>query len=154
LARFDTATLGGGVHQQVHVAGLAVKSGQPGLGVGAYVPDDLFESFEVPSGGHRVPVPRHENQREILCLPLYVEDLSVRGLARTRLAKSVHDAGWSSFTGRLEYKAKLYGREFRKIGRWEPASQVCSACGVKDGPKPLAVVSGSAQSAGRSTTGT
>jgi putative transposase len=25
-----------------------------------------------------------------------VEDLAVRSLARTRLAKSVHDAGWSS----------------------------------------------------------
>jgi putative transposase len=37
------------------------------------------------------------------------------------------------------HKAKLYGREFRKIGRLEPTSQVCSACGVKDGPKPLAV---------------
>jgi IS605 OrfB family transposase len=70
---------------------------------------------------------------------VYVEDLSVRGLARTRLAKSVHDAGWSAFVDMLEYKAALYGREFRRIGRWEPTSQVCSACGVKDGPKPLNV---------------
>ena len=61
------------------------------------------------------------------------------GLGRTRLAKSVHDAGWSAFTGMLEYKARLYGRTFRKIGRFEPTSQVCSACGVKDGPKPLHV---------------
>ena len=68
-----------------------------------------------------------------------VEDLAVRGLARTRLAKSVHDAGWSAFTAMLEYKAKLYGREFRKAGRFEPTSQVCSACGVRDGPKPLSV---------------
>jgi putative transposase len=68
-----------------------------------------------------------------------VEDLSVKGLARTRLAKSVHDAGWSAFVSMLEYKAKLHGREFRKIGRFEPTSQVCSACGVKDGPKPLSV---------------
>jgi putative transposase len=66
-----------------------------------------------------------------------VEDLAVRGLARTRLAKSVHDAGWSAFVGMLEYKAERYGRQFHKIGRWEPTSQVCSACGVKDGPKPL-----------------
>jgi putative transposase len=65
------------------------------------------------------------------------EDLAVKGLARTRLAKSVHDAGWSAFTSMLEYKARLYGREFRRIGRFEPTSQVCSACGVKDGPKPL-----------------
>jgi putative transposase len=68
-----------------------------------------------------------------------VEDLSVRGLARTRLAKSVHDAGWSAFTAMLEYKATLHGRELRRIGRFEPTSQVCSACGVKDGPKPLSV---------------
>jgi putative transposase len=70
---------------------------------------------------------------------VYVEDLCVKGLARTRLAKSVHDAGWSSFTSMLEYKAALYGREFRRIGRFEPTSQVCSTCGVKDGPKPLHV---------------
>jgi len=70
---------------------------------------------------------------------VYVEDLSVKGLARTRLAKSVHDAGWSAFTVMLEYKAALHGREFYRIGRFEPTSQVCSACGVKDGPKPLAV---------------
>jgi IS605 OrfB family transposase len=68
-----------------------------------------------------------------------VEDLAVKGLARTRLAKSVHDAGWSQFVHMLEYKAELYGRQFRRIGRFEPTSQVCSACGVKDGPKPLHV---------------
>lgn len=70
---------------------------------------------------------------------VYVEDLAVNGLARTHLAKSVHDAGWSAFVTMLEYKAKLYGRYFGKIGRYEPTSQVCSVCGVKDGPKPLRV---------------
>ena len=39
----------------------------------------------------------------------------------------------------LEYKAALYGRRFRRVGRFEPTSQVCSACGVRDGPKPLHV---------------
>jgi len=68
-----------------------------------------------------------------------VEDLEVKGLARTRLAKSVHDAGWAAFVAMLEYKARLYGREFHRIGRFEPTSQVCSACDVKDGPKPLHV---------------
>ena len=70
---------------------------------------------------------------------VYAEDLCVSGLGRTRLAKSVHDAGWSAFTGMLEYKARKHGRTFGKIGRFEPTSQVCSACGVKDGPKPLNV---------------
>jgi len=68
---------------------------------------------------------------------VYVEDLCVVGLARTRLAKSVHDAGWSGFTRMLRYKARRYGRIFGKVGRFEPTSQVCSACGVTDGPKPL-----------------
>ncbi|MER7988486.1 RNA-guided endonuclease TnpB family protein [Streptomyces noursei] len=68
-----------------------------------------------------------------------VEDLAVKGLARTRMAKSVHDAGWSQFTAMLEYKATRHGRTFVRIGRFEPTSQVCSACGVKDGPKPLHV---------------
>jgi len=68
---------------------------------------------------------------------VYAEDLCVSGLARTRLAKSVHDAGWSQFLRLIEEKAAQYGREFRRVGRFEPTSQVCSACGVKDGPKPL-----------------
>ncbi|CBG70510.1 putative transposase [Streptomyces scabiei 87.22] len=68
-----------------------------------------------------------------------VENLSVAGLARTRLAKSVHDAGWSSFIGMLEYKAARYGRTLVKTGRFEPTSQTCSTCGAVDGPKPLNV---------------
>ncbi|MDQ0604841.1 transposase [Streptomyces canus] len=66
-----------------------------------------------------------------------MEDLSVAGLARTKLAKSVHDAGWSSFINMLEYKAARYGRTLIKIGRFTPTSQVCSQCRTKDGPKPL-----------------
>jgi putative transposase len=66
-----------------------------------------------------------------------VEDLAVNGLARTYMAKSVHDAGWSAFVRMLDYKARLFGRSFYQIDRFEPTSQVCSVCGVKDGPKPL-----------------
>src|SRR5271163_3761307 len=68
-----------------------------------------------------------------------VANLADQGLARTQLAKSVHDAGCSRFASMLEYKARLYGREFYLIGRFEPTTQTCSACGVKDGPKPLHV---------------
>jgi IS605 OrfB family transposase len=70
---------------------------------------------------------------------IYLEDLNVHGLGRTRLAKSVHDAGWSSFRRLLEGKAGRYGRHVAVIGRYEPTSQVCSACGVRDTPKPLHV---------------
>ncbi|MFD6549160.1 RNA-guided endonuclease InsQ/TnpB family protein [Streptomyces sp. NPDC058398] len=70
---------------------------------------------------------------------VFVEDLAVFGLGRTRLAKSVHDAGWSAFVGMLEYKAAKHGRTFAKVARAFPSSQVCSACGFRDGPKPLHV---------------
>ncbi len=70
---------------------------------------------------------------------VYAEDLAVRGLMRTRLARSVGDAGWSQLVRCIEEKAAQHGRTFARIGRFEPTSQVCSACGVKDGPKPLSV---------------
>ncbi|MDA8393314.1 MAG: RNA-guided endonuclease TnpB family protein, partial [Actinomycetota bacterium] len=70
---------------------------------------------------------------------VYVEDLCVKGLARTKLARSVHDAGWSAFVAMVQYKAKLYGRELHRIDRFVPTSQTCSTCGVVDGPKPLSV---------------
>jgi putative transposase len=68
-----------------------------------------------------------------------VEDLAVAGLARTRLAKSVHDAGWATLVHLLEEKAAQHGRQVVKIGRWEPSSQTCSGCGHREGPKALAV---------------
>lgn len=58
-----------------------------------------------------------------------VEDLNVKGLARTRLAKSVHDAGWSAFLFKLAYKAESAGRVFVRVN---PAgtSQTC-LCGAE-----------------------
>jgi putative transposase len=60
---------------------------------------------------------------------VYVEDLCVVGLGRTRLAKSVHDAGWASFTGMLEYKAARAGRTFGRVDRFFPSTRMCSQCG-------------------------
>jgi putative transposase len=68
-----------------------------------------------------------------------VEDLAIVGLVRTRLAKSIHDAGWARFIRLLEEKAAQHGRQVVKTGRWEPTSQTCSECGHRDGPKPLSV---------------
>ncbi|MGI5421624.1 RNA-guided endonuclease InsQ/TnpB family protein [Actinomadura luteofluorescens] len=60
---------------------------------------------------------------------VYVEDLCVAGLARTRLAKSVQDAGWAGFTAMLEYKAQRYGRTFARVDRFFPSTRLCSNCG-------------------------
>ncbi|MFE6923345.1 RNA-guided endonuclease InsQ/TnpB family protein [Nocardia sp. NPDC057663] len=70
---------------------------------------------------------------------VFVEDLCVQGLARTRLAKSVHDASWGMFSRMVEEKAARYGRIFARVDRFFPSSQLCSRCGVVDGPKPLSV---------------
>ncbi|MER6678058.1 transposase [Streptomyces sp. NPDC000983] len=70
---------------------------------------------------------------------VYLEDLAVSGLARTRLAKSVHDAAWGMFRRVLEEKAARYGRHLGIVSRWLPSSQTCSVCWMVDGRKPLHV---------------
>jgi putative transposase len=70
---------------------------------------------------------------------VYVEDLCVAGLGRTRLAKSVHDAGWSRFVSMLEYKAARYGRDLVKVDRFLPSTRMCSACGRLGEKQPLSV---------------
>jgi putative transposase len=70
---------------------------------------------------------------------VYVEDLCVSGLGRTRLAKSAHDAAWGTFLRMLENKAQRYGRVVHRIDRFYPSSQICSECGRVDGKKPLSV---------------
>lgn len=64
---------------------------------------------------------------------VYLEDLAVSGLARTRLAKSVHDASWSMFRRLLTEKCGRWGRELVVIDRWLPTSKACSACGAVKG---------------------
>jgi putative transposase len=66
-----------------------------------------------------------------------VEDLNVKGLARTRLAKSVLDAGWSSFLSILTNKAENAGLLVIQVIA-SGTSQDCSSCGVKV-PKKLHV---------------
>ncbi|MBD0265485.1 MAG: IS200/IS605 family element transposase accessory protein TnpB [Tolypothrix sp. T3-bin4] len=64
-----------------------------------------------------------------------VEDLNVKGLARTRLAKSVLDAGWSRFVSILTNKAENAGLLVIRV-KASGTSQDCSSCGVKV-PKKL-----------------
>lgn len=59
---------------------------------------------------------------------IVVEDLNVKGLAGGRLAKSVNDAGWSSFIEKLTYKAAEAGRVLLKVDP-RGTSQTC-LCGA------------------------
>jgi len=61
-----------------------------------------------------------------------VEDIGVKGLLKTRLAKSISDSGWSRFLSYLKYKAKWYERTFIQVDRFFPSSKLCHRCGHKN----------------------
>ena len=72
---------------------------------------------------------------DTICL----EDLNIRGMVRTNLAKSISDAGWGQFVQMLKYKAEWYGKRVVKVDRWYPSSKTCSNCGHVVGKLPLSV---------------
>lgn len=57
-----------------------------------------------------------------------IEDLSVKGLAKTKLAKSVLDASFGEFRRQLEYKSIWNRRHLAVIDRWYPSSKTCHDC--------------------------
>lgn len=59
-----------------------------------------------------------------------VEDLNVKGLAKSNLAKSIHDVGWASFIAKLACKAEEAGRKLVKVSA-RFTSQDCSGCGKR-----------------------
>ena len=64
---------------------------------------------------------------------LCVEDLNLKGLVRTKLAKSFSDAAISTFLRMLEYKVVPRYGQVVKVGRFFPSSKTCSNpdCGHK-----------------------
>ena len=67
-----------------------------------------------------------------------IEDLHVKGLARTKLAKSVLDVGWGELRRQLLYKGAWYGTPVVAIDRWYPSSKRCHACGARNAALTLA----------------
>ncbi len=66
-----------------------------------------------------------------------VGNVNAAGLAKTRLAKSVLDAGWSSFRHMLRYKATAHGAWYEEVNE-SFSSRVCSSCKGETGPKGVA----------------
>jgi putative transposase len=59
-----------------------------------------------------------------------VEDLSLKGLARTKLAKSILDAALGEFHRQLEYKALWFRKHYVEADRFFPSSKMCNVCGA------------------------
>jgi putative transposase len=60
---------------------------------------------------------------------VFTEDLSLQGLARTKLAKSFMDAGLGDFKMQLEYKCLWNRKHFVEVDRFFPSSKMCNVCG-------------------------
>ena len=60
---------------------------------------------------------------------IFVGNVSSSGLAKTKMGKSVLDAGWSMFKTMLEYKCDIAGVVFDEVNE-AYTTQTCSSCGV------------------------
>jgi putative transposase len=70
----------------------------------------------------------HDNQVNTIC----IEDLSIKNMQADNYKatnKLIGDYAWGKFVGMLQYKSDWYGKNFLKIGRFDPSSKMCSHCG-------------------------
>lgn len=70
-----------------------------------------------------------------------VGNISASKLAKTKMAKSVYDAGWSQLITMLQYKAIRHGMVVEKVSEmW--STQTCSYCGFipKSAPKGISAI--------------
>src|SRR5215210_1319050 len=65
--------------------------------------------------------------REYDCICL--EDLNTKGLAKTKLSRSVLDAAFGEFVRQVEYKATWSFKHSVRVGRFFPSTKLCSECG-------------------------
>lgn len=68
---------------------------------------------------------------------IFVGDVNASKLAKTKMAKSVLDAGWSAFRTLLAYKAIAQQVRFDVVNE-RFSTQLCSECGALGGPKGIA----------------
>lgn len=67
-----------------------------------------------------------------------VGNVNAAGLAKTSMAKSVLDAGWSSFRNMLAYKAIKHGAQFQEVNE-SFTTQTCSDCGSLPDSRPRGI---------------
>ncbi len=67
---------------------------------------------------------------------VFVGNVNASGLAKTNMAKSVLDAGWSTLRTMLQYKGDNAGCMVREVNE-SYSTQECSVCHARTGPKGL-----------------
>jgi len=71
---------------------------------------------------------------------IFVGNVSSSQLSRTRMAKSVHDAGWSMSRNTLRYKASRHGGMFQEIDEVSTfTTQICSTTGMLPPERPRGI---------------
>ena len=80
----------------------------------------------------------HKFSRQLVdrCGEIYVGNVSSSKLVKTKMAKSVLDAGWSMLKTMLEYKGAHAGIVVREVNE-SFSTQACSECGSISGPKGI-----------------
>ena len=68
---------------------------------------------------------------------IFVGNVNASALAKTRMGKSVLDAGWSAFRTMLSYKSADAGAWFAEVNE-AYSTQTCSSCDARSGPKGIA----------------
>ena len=67
---------------------------------------------------------------------IFIGNVNASSLAKTNMAKSVLDAGWSMFRTQLQYKGDSAGVWVREVNE-AYSTQDCSSCHARTGPKGL-----------------
>jgi IS605 OrfB family transposase len=71
---------------------------------------------------------------------IFVGNVSSSQLARTRMAKSVYDAGWSMSRNTLRYKASRHGGVFQEVDEVSTfTTQTCSTTGMLPAERPRGI---------------
>ena len=70
------------------------------------------------------------------CGEIYVGNVSSSKLVKTKMAKSVHDAGWARLKTMLDYKSRQAGIVYKEVNEANTTRR-CSECGSLTGPQGL-----------------
>ena len=77
----------------------------------------------------------HKISHKLICENQVIvsENLAVSNMIKNKnLSKSIQDCSWYELTRQLEYKTKWNNRQYIKVDRYFPSSQLCHVCGYQN----------------------